>query len=58
MPEKITIERQEARDFYDMLLSDANSAGAREPRLRGVLLNVAQDFRDLCGGSLETEDWN
>lgn len=58
MSEKITIERLEARDFYAMLLSDAESAGAKEPRLRGILLNVAQDFRDLCGGVLATEDWD
>ena len=61
MNEKIIIDRMDAEEFYRMLIEDADAVrrsktlhSAAEER---IILNIANDFRELCGGKAATDDW-
>lgn len=56
--DKIEIDRMDAEEFYRMIMDDAKSASKRQYFSTTQLLeNLANDFRELCGGKAVTDDW-
>lgn len=58
--DKITIDRMDAEEFYRTLMDDAKRARASNRQYYStsqLLENIANDFRELCGGKAATDDW-
>lgn len=60
MNDKIIIDRMDAEEFYRMLMDDAKRVRTQKYQFFTVpklLEDIANDFRELCGGKTATDDW-
>ena len=58
--EQITRDRMDAKEFYRMLIDEAEKIHTGKHQFFTVptlLENIANDFRELCGGKAATDDW-